>query len=87
MRLRSSGLLYRINMRSRFHKPHILRRHPCIVLVASHLEKHRHGEPNIERQRAIDLINLLIREIDVQGLNVALQVLNLADADDGIDIG
>lgn len=56
--------LHHINITRRVHKPDIVRAHPAIEFLATRLKEHIHREPDIKRQRRIDLIHLLIRQFN-----------------------
>lgn len=49
-------------------------------------KEHAHGEANVKVQYVLNLIDLLTGELQGQRFNVAFQVLNLATADNRIDI-
>lgn len=64
MRLWRLPPLHHIDITRRVQKPDILRAHPAIELLATRLEEYIHREPDIKRQRRIDLIHLLIRQFN-----------------------
>lgn len=49
-------------------------------------EKEIHRESNVKIGRIVNLLDLLLGELELQCLDVALEVLNLATTDDRKDI-
>lgn len=64
----------------------IVRLHANLVLLATETEQEVHREADIERLGRIDLVNLFVRQINSKGVNVALQVVDFAAADNGEDV-
>lgn len=77
MRFRWLPLLHHVQITGGIHQSDILRPHPAIILLPTHAEKHAQREPNIKRQRRVDLIDVLIRELDRKRFNIALEMLEL----------
>ena len=66
----------------------IIRPHPKIILLLPPILKDKvERKAMIERRGGINLIELVVREFHPQRLNITLEMLDLAPADNGEDIG
>lgn len=74
-----------LNMRRHLRQPHIAAIQPAGLLRRPEQEVHR--EADFKRIRGVDLIEVLVRQLDLERVDVALQVRRLAAADDGEDVG
>lgn len=83
MRLNGRRIRHGIDIPSELQWPDIRRCHARIILLpGDKLKQHTHREPDIERTRRIDLIDLLLRQFQPQRLNIPLQMLDLPSPND-----
>ena len=88
MGLRRPTLRHRVQPARRPHHEDVARPHPHIVLgPTAVLEDEIEREAVLEGRGAVNLVDLLVAEFDAQRLDVGLEMLNLAPADDGEDVG
>lgn len=74
-----------LNVRRHLGQPHIAAIERRSLLRRA--EKEVHGEPNFEGVRRVDLIDVLLCELDLEGVDVAFEVRRFAAADDREDVG
>ena len=60
--------------------PHVFDGEACRVLRPTHLHREIARETQVEWLRGFDFVNLLIRQLHTQRLDVAMQVVDLADS-------
>ena len=87
-RLRNPAPRHRVQTPRTLHEMDIIRPHPPIILLLPAIPKDKaERKAMIERRRGINFIELFITELNTQRLNVTFQMLDLAPANNGKNIG
>jgi len=79
-------LWYALQPRRRIDEQHVTARHAAPVVLAAVAEQHAEREANIKWLRVLNLVDLLLHQLDSKSLDIALQVIDLAAANDGVDL-
>lgn len=88
MRCRSARRPRRLQRAAHLQDGDVLGRHATAVrLLVVELEEEAHGEADVKGDGVFDLVHLVVRQRQRQRVDVLLEVLELAAADDGIDVG